>query len=206
MKVARALLALVLLAALAAGMLAWLNELTRGRIADNEARKLLTTLATVLPAGGYDNDPHRDRAVLPAVDSDPVIAYRARRNGRPVAVVLGAVAPDGYVDRIRLLVGIDIDGKITGVRVTGHAETPGLGDGIDTAVSDWILGFDGLAAGDPDRRWRLRRDGGEFDQMTGATVTSRAVVNAVRKTLKYYEQNREQIFAAPAETEARDDS
>ncbi|MGI9330591.1 MAG: electron transport complex subunit RsxG [Gammaproteobacteria bacterium] len=206
MSGARALLALVAIAATAAGLLAGMDQLTRTRIADNEARKLLATLATVLPPSGYDNEPHLDWAWVPdpaalgSADALPV--YRARLAGEPAVLVLSVVSPDGYVDRIRLLVGIDTAGRISGVRAVSHAETPGLGDGIQTDVSDWILGFDGRTLNDPASSWVLRRDGGEFDQLTGATITSRAVVNAVRAALTYAQANSPKLFTLAPVTEA----
>lgn len=202
----RALLALVGIAAAAAALLASMDQLTRARIADNEARKLLATLVTVLPPSGYDNEPHLDRAWVPEPaalgGSDALPVYRARLGGEPAVLVLNMVSPDGYVDRIRLLVGVDTNGKITGVRVVSHAETPGLGDGIQTDVSDWILGFDGRGLNDPASSWVMRRDGGDFDQLTGATITSRAVVNAVRAALDYAQANSAELFALAPVTEA----
>ena len=205
MSRARALLALVGIAAAAAALLAGMDQLTHTRIAENEARKLLATLVTVLPPSGYDNEPHLDRAwvtdpaALRSTDALPV--YRARLGGEPAVLVLSVVSPDGYVDRIRLLVGIDSNGRISGVRVVSHAETPGLGDGIQTDVSDWILGFDGRSLNDPANSWVLRRDGGDFDQLTGATITSRAVVNAVRTALGYAQTNSSALFALAPVTE-----
>jgi len=202
----RALLALVAIAAIAAALLAGMDQLTRARIAENEARKLLATLATVLPPTSYDNKPHLDQAWVPDPSalggSDALPVYRARLDGKPAVLVLSVVSPDGYVDQIRLLIGVDTEGRISGVRVVSHAETPGLGDGIQTDVSDWILGFDGRTLNDPADSWVLRRDGGEFDQLTGATITSRAVVNAVRAALVYAQANSSTLFALAPVTEA----
>ena len=109
--------------------------------------------------------------------------------------IFNAIAPDGYNGRIHLLVGVYVDGRIAGVRVVKHAETPGLGDAIEVRKSSWILGFDGKSLDRPEpTRWAVRRDGGEFDQLTGATITRRAVVAAVRNTLLYYRQNAAMIF------------
>jgi Na+-translocating ferredoxin:NAD+ oxidoreductase subunit G len=128
-----------------------------------------------------------------------VSVYRARQRGRPVAVVISPVAPVGYSGPIRLLVGILADGTLSGVRVVSHRETPGLGDKVELERDDWILGFDGRSLGDPPvSRWAVRRDGGVFDQFTGATVTPRAVVRAVRDALVYFEAHRDELFAAPA--------
>ena len=122
-------------------------------------------------------------------------AYRARLQGEPVAVIFNSVAPNGYSGRINLLVGVYIDGSLAGVRVIKHAETPGLGDGIEIRKSSWITGFDDKSLDNPDADgWRVKRDGGEFDQLTGATITPRAIVAAVRNTLLYYRQNADMIF------------
>ena len=115
-------------------------------------------------------------------------------NSRFAGVILPTTAPDGYSGDIRLLVGIQANGAITGVRVLEHRETPGLGDKIDARVSDWILGFDGKSLSTPlPPQWQVVKDGGEFDQLVGATVTPRAVVNAVRRALQFFDVNEEAI-------------
>ena len=201
MSPARALAALVIVAALAALLLAGLDATTRERIARNEAQKLVATLQAVLP-DNYDNEPHLDRLLVAAPaalgSTDVLPVYRARLDGKPAGLVLTAVAPDGYVAAIRLLIGVSAAGEITGVRVVSHAETPGLGDGIELARSNWILAFDGRDAGSATADWALRRDGGDFDQLTGATITSRAVLHAVRRALDYYRENRDELYALAA--------
>ena len=172
----------------------------RDRIVANEREVLLRNLYALLPADQLDNDIASD--TLTAAP-DPLLGtaeastvYRARRNGEPVAAIFNSVAPDGYSGRIHLLVGVYVDGRIAGVRVIRHAETPGLGDGIEIRKSDWITAFDGKSLSDPQTPgWRVKRDGGEFDQLTGATITPRAVVAAVHRTLLYYRQNADMIFA-----------
>jgi Na+-translocating ferredoxin:NAD+ oxidoreductase subunit G len=172
---------------------------TREEIVENERQVLLRNLLALLPAERFDNDIAGDTI---AVAADPLLGtseastvYRARLDGEPVAAIFNSIAPDGYSGRIHLLVGVYADGSIAGVRVVRHAETPGLGDGIDIRKSDWITGFDGKSLDNPEGGgWRVRRDGGEFDQFTGATITPRAVVAAVRSTLLYYEQNADMIF------------
>lgn len=197
----RALVVLIAVAAIAAALLAGLDSATRERIAENEAQRLIASLQTVLP-GGYDNEPHLDQAWLTAPatlgSKEPLPVFRARRTGQPVGLAITAVAPDGYVDEIRLLIGIDAKGTVSGVRVVSHMETPGLGDGIDIKRGDWILAFDGRRSDDSNESWTLRRDAGELDQLTGATITSRAVVNTVRRVLDYHELNREQLYTLPS--------
>lgn len=178
-------------------------ESTEERIAANEREYLLRSLADVLPAGGYDNAVHEDAITVadPVLlgSRNPVTVYRARLRNQPVAVVLTPTAPGGYSGPIRLLVGVHADGRVSGVRVVSHRETPGLGDKIEIERDDWILGFDGRRLGDPPReRWAVRRDDGVFDQFTGATITARAVVSAVRDALLYFEAHRDALFTTPA--------
>jgi electron transport complex protein RnfG len=128
--------------------------------------------------------------------------YRGRKDGQPVALVLTPVAPDGYSGPIRLLVAVHRDGSLGGVRVLSHKETPGLGDRIEEEKSDWILGFSGRSLQDPaPSEWKVKKDGGAFDQFTGATITPRAIVKAVRKTLEYVEKQGDRLYRAKAETE-----
>ncbi len=125
------------------------------------------------------------------------VVYRVFSAGAPVAALF-VVSARGYSGPIRLLVGVDVSGTVTGVRVLGHRETPGLGDGIEIEKSDWITQFAGRSLGDPVvTGWAIRRDGGEFDQLTGASVTPRAIVNAVRDTLLYFAANEERVFVTP---------
>ena len=173
---------------------------TSEAIADNERRLLLRNLHALLPPERFDNDIANDILELPASPllgtDEASVAYRARRQGAPVAVIFNSIAPNGYSGRIHLLVGVYVDGSVAGVRVVKHAETPGLGDAIERRKSDWILGFDGKSLANPDRQgWQVKRDGGDFDQLTGATITPRAVVAAVHDSLLYYQQNADMLFA-----------
>lgn len=193
-------LLLFLFAAIGTGMVAFTFDNTHERIAENEREVLLRNLNILIPPGRYDNDLFVDTIEVTDPDllgtSRPVTVYRARKDGEPVAAILAPVAPDGYNGEIRLLVAIEADGRLAGVRVTGHRETPGLGDGIDAARSDWILGFNGRALGDPgEKDWAVKKDGGIFDQFTGATITPRAVVKAVKKALIYFDRHRQTLFA-----------
>lgn len=177
---------------------------TRARIEHNTAARELDVLATLLPAGSYDNQPAEDHIEVTDAallgSAGPLPVYRARMAGQPVAAILTVVARQGYVGPIRLLVSIGVDGQVLGVRVVAHQETPGLGDRIDATKSGWIDGFTGRSLGDPAAgRWALRRDGGEFDAITGATVTSRAVVDAVRDAVEYFATHRAAIFGRPLE-------
>ncbi len=175
---------------------------TRNAIADNERALLLRNLYALLPAERLDNDIASDTlelAASPLLGTEQTsLVYRARLGGEPVAAVFNSVAPNGYSGRIHLLVGVWVDGSIAGVRVVKHAETPGLGDGIEIRKSPWITGFDGRSLQNPaEDGWKVKRDGGAFDQLTGATITPRAVIDAVRNTLLYYRANADMLFSQP---------
>jgi electron transport complex protein RnfG len=122
-------------------------------------------------------------------------------------VVLEAAAADGYSGEIKLLVGILADGRLGGVRVIAHKETPGLGDYIDIARSEWIRQFDGKALDDPPADgWKVRKDGGRFDYMAGATITPRAIVRAVRRVLEYHADHRAALGLDSAPTAANEET
>jgi len=185
-------------AVVAAGVLAGTHALTKDRIVAAQQQRLLTQLHAVLPADRYDNDITTDTLHIDAPTlnpSDAVTVYRARRQGQPTAAIFQVMTPDGYSGPIVLLIGIDIDGTLTGVRVAAHKETPGLGDKIDADRTDWILGFTGRSLTDPGPRdWKVKKDGGIFDQFAGATITPRAVVKLIHNTLGYYSEHREAVF------------
>lgn len=172
-------------------------------IEENEQRQLLRSLQQVIPADRYDNDILNDSITVLApkfLGSDkPSINYRARKKGEPVALALSLVAPNGYSGPISLLLGIDYSGKVIGVRVVKHRETPGLGDAIEKRRSDWIDIFKhkSLANTGPEM-WKVKRDGGAFDQLTGATITPRAIVSAVQRGLQYFQIHRESLFNSMA--------
>ncbi len=179
---------------------------TREQIAANEEAFLNRSLNQVLPEDRHDNDLLADTLEVPGDEllgtADPVTVYRASKQGRPVAALFTVVAPDGYSGDIRLLVGVNYDGTLAGVRAVAHRETPGLGDAVEVDRSDWILGFAGLSLKNPTQEhWRVKKDGGHFDQFTGATITPRAVVKAVKKALLYFEQHRDELFMS-AKTDA----
>ena len=130
---------------------------------------------------------------------DETLIYRARLNHQPSAVILEATAPDGYSGDIKLLVAIKADGEVLGVRVLDHRETPGLGDYIDIAHGDWIKNFDAQSlAKTNDEGWHVKKDGGQFDFTTGATITPRAVIKAVHKVLQFYQAHQQAIFETPS--------
>lgn len=198
-----AVLGLFALGATSLLVLTW--NLTVDRITEEERRARLEALYEIVPRDTHTNDMLEDtlRVTDPSAlgVAGPVTVYRARREGDPHAVVMQVVAPDGYSGRIRLLVGIRYDGTLAGVRVVDHQETPGLGDKIEVDRTDWIFQFDGRSLGDPpETRWTVRKDGGEFDALTGATVTPRAVIGAVKRALLYFEHHKEELFDGGIET------
>lgn len=195
-------LTLLVFSVVCAGLLAGVYTTTRETIEHSEELEKMRLVAQALPPASFDNDPVHDARPLP-VDpllglKRPGLAYVAAKGGTPVAVVLEALAPDGYAGEIKLLIGIRADGRIAGVRVTAHRETPGLGDYIDAAKSRWIHQFEGKDAGNPPASaWKVRKDGGQFDYLAGATITPRAVVKAVHKALRYFEEHRETLLRLP---------
>lgn len=204
MSVAGVLLALVTL--LGTALLAGTQWHSAPYIAANERQTLLDSLSVVIPADSFDNDILADVTEV----SDPELlgmagttrVYRARWRGADRAVAFRIVAPDGYSGDIELLMGVRADGVVSGVRVIGHRETPGLGDAIEARRSDWILGFAGRSRTDPgDADWGVKRDGGAFDQFTGATITPRAVVKAVHNGLKFFDRHRARLFKAETPTD-----
>ena len=182
-------------------LLAYTFFATREPIARSEAEARMALFRQILPESMHDNDLLKDTLRIPAGgglnNRDETLAYRARLAGKPSAVILETVAPDGYSGDIKLLVAIQADGAIAGVRVLAHKETPGLGDYIDIAHGDWIKkNFDGQSlAKTPDDSWKVKKDGGQFDYMAGATITPRAVVKAVHGALKYFAAQRDALFA-----------
>jgi electron transport complex protein RnfG len=177
---------LLMFAVIGTALVSYTFDNTRERIAANERATLLRKLHRLVPPGLHDNI-LLDDAIAVHDESllgtdEPVMVYRALKAGKPVALVIAPIAPDGYSGSIKLLVGININGTLSGVRAVAHRETPGLGDAIDEQRSDWVHQFDGTSLEKPPLdRWKVRKDGGDFDQLTGATITPRAVVQAVRR-------------------------
>lgn len=194
----RSALAFAVFGALAALIVGLTWQWTHRPIADSRARHTIAELGRVLPVDLYDNRPHEDVIWRDTGGGTPLPIYRARLDGVPSAAVLTAVAPDGYTGEIRMLVAVDAAGRVLGVRIIEHRETPGIGDAV--ARHGWLSAFTGRSAADPPPDgWSLRRDGGEFDGITGATLSSRAVVVAVGRAVQYFATHRDRIFEAKAE-------
>lgn len=177
---------------------------TQTRIQENERQALLSNLKAVIPDSLYDNDIVSDTLEVTDLNpgsSKPALIYRARKKGEPTAAVMTVVTPNGYSGDIALLVAVKTDGTLSGVRALSHRETPGLGDKIDIERSDWILTFDGKSLAMPhESDWAVKRDGGYFDQFTGATITPRAVVAAVKNALIYFQRHQSRLFASTRST------
>jgi electron transport complex protein RnfG len=193
---------LLVFALVATAMLAFTHNRTEPTITRSQQAETLALIGQVLPRALYDNDLLASRQSVPPDEllgtHQPSAMWIARRGYAVTAVVLEAIAPDGYSGNIHLLVGIDIDGSVTGVRVTAHRETPGLGDYIHRAKSPWIEQFVGKSLMEPaPKHWKVIKDGGQFDARAGATITPRAVVKAVKHALDYFAQHRAALVAPP---------
>ena len=198
----RSAASLALVAVIGTALLAGVDRLTKTRIAEQEKRAILDQLGQLISPDLYNNELQQDlfsfQDDLHFPKGQTVTTYRARLDGKAVAVILKMVAVNGYNGKINLLVGINENGTLCGVRVTSHKETPGLGDAIEVERNDWILGFYGRALDNPPPDgWAVKRDGGEFDQFTGATVTPRAVVDAVRLALEFFAEHKSFLFESP---------
>lgn len=153
----------------------------------------------VLSSDEYDNSPFEDQKTITDLKafktSLPIVVYRARKNKQPVALIIETIAPDGYSGNIKIMIAIKNNNRITGVRVLEHKETPGLGDKIEIRKNDWVTKFNGLSVRDENlAKWRVEKDGGQFDQFTGATITPRAVVKAVKNTLLYVNEHKKELY------------
>lgn len=190
-------------AVVATALLAFTFGRTQPTIERSQQAEKLALLSQVLPPALYDNDLLASRQDVPPDDllgtRQPSALWIARRGGTVTAVVLEAIAPDGYSGNIHLVVGIDVGGNVTGVRVTAHRETPGLGDYIVRSKSAWIEQFVGKSLTAPEaKHWKVAKDGGQFDARAGATITPRAVVKAVRAALDYFARHRATLLADAA--------
>ncbi|UPR29530.1 electron transport complex subunit RsxG [Vibrio crassostreae] len=194
-------LVLAIFACASTGLVAVTHYLTKDQIKQQEQAQLLSVLNQVIPHDLHDNELFSSCTLVQAEElgtEQAMPAYIAKINGEPSAIAIEAIAPDGYNGAIKVIVGMKIDGTILGTRVLSHQETPGLGDKIDLRVSDWILSFAGKQVTDSNLdRWKVRKDGGDFDQFTGATITPRAVVKSVKQAVQYVNQNNQALLAQP---------
>ena len=194
-------LVLGLCALITAALLATTYLNTKDRIAEEERKVAQKALLEIVPEHRHNNDLLLDTLSIPpqyletlGIDGGQINI--ARDGESPVAIIVPATAPDGYNGDIKMIIGINLDdNSIAGVRIIKHNETPGLGDKVDTNKSDWVLGFNGKSLLNPTPgKWKVKKDGGEFDQFTGATITPRAIVNQIAKTLRYFAEDKQRLL------------
>ena len=188
-----------------AGLIAVTQVSTKDKIIENERAQQAKSLYEIIPRDTIDNDLLQDVVSIEAPELGYPLAkvFQAKRDNNVIAVILPVISADGYSGDISLIVGINIDNSVAGVRVLSHKETPGLGDKIDLRKSDWVMSFNQKSmASSNDSNWAVKKDGGQFDQFTGATITPRAVVNAVGKALRFFNQNRVQLLSPKPTKEA----
>jgi electron transport complex protein RnfG len=186
-------------ALLASVLLGVTNCSTEGTIQQRLDEDLKKSLEEVVPAALHDNDMLQDTVTIPSADfnigADKTTVYLAKKSGKVNAVCFKFTAPDGYSGAINIIMGIDPDGNILGVRVLSHKETPGLGDKIEVAKSDWILKFAGRSLSNlTPAQWAVKKDGGVFDQFAGATITPRKSVQAIHRGLQFFEAHQAQLI------------
>ncbi len=201
---------LALFALICTGLVAAVNQQTVDKIKQQEQQELMRVLHQLIPDEMHDNELTAQCTLLLDKDAlgtdSPMPAYIATRASKPVAIAIEAIAPDGYNGNIKLIVGISTKGEVLGVRTLAHQETPGLGDKIDLRKSNWVSQFVGKVLGSADdKQWLVKKDGGDFDQFTGATITPRAYVKAVKNAVWYFNNNQAQIFSLPLNCEANHD-
>ncbi|MGR9107207.1 MAG: electron transport complex subunit RsxG [Gammaproteobacteria bacterium] len=179
---------------LAAALLLLGNIATQAPIEARRKEDLLASLNQVVPASYYENDLIEKPLAIKDSKGQVHTIYRGMKKGRITALAF-QISASGYAGEIRLILGLDATGKILGVRVLSHAETPGLGDLIEADKSNWILGFNGLSlAEQPEQQWKVKKDGGLFDSFSGATITPRAVVQAIRTGLYFFREHRDEVL------------
>ena len=203
-------LILALFALITAGTLAVTQITTREPIEHAIREASARALLEIIPIERHSNDLLVDTYPIPKTywkqlglkDGGDINLARTD-GGKITAVIIPAVAPDGYSGPIKMLVGVNRDGTIAGVRITGHSETPGLGDKVELKKSDWVLSFNGKSLQNPPPdQWKVQKDGGAFDQFTGATITPRAVVRQVHHVLDFVAEHHKEIFSTPVSKRA----
>ena len=175
-------------------MLAVTNRVTAQDIAARAIEDRQNSLSQVIPDSIHDNNPVTDTVLMKDEQGNEITVYRATKKGKVTGVAY-EIFGSGYAGKIKLMLGVDVQGKVLGVRVLAHKETPGLGDKIETKKGDWILRFTGLSLGNPPPdKWKVKKDGGQFDQFAGANITPRGVVRAVREGLDFFAANKAQMM------------
>jgi electron transport complex protein RnfG len=193
--------AMIIFSLVASAALSISYFLTKTPIEESDARAKRMFLNQVVPSNLYDNNLVKDTI---SAEPNPLIGnkknidiYRAKKNNQVIAVIIETIAPDGYSGEIKTLVGVDQKDKILGVRVITHKETPGLGDYIEVDKSHWIKNFNLKSLDEMgEKEWAVKKDGGDFDYVSGATITSRAVIKSTYKSLLYVKENKKRLFAS----------
>ncbi len=200
-KISTTAAAMIIFSLAASTALSVFYFITKSPIDESDARAKRIFLNQIIPADLYDNNLVKDTI---SVEPSPLLGnkknidvYRAKKNNQVIAVIIEAIAPDGYSGEIKTLVGIDQEDKILGVRVITHKETPGLGDYIEIDKSQWIKNFN-LKSLDKvsEKQWAVKKDGGDFDYISGATITPRAVIKSTYKCLLYSKENKKRLFTS----------
>ncbi|MDO6564298.1 electron transport complex subunit RsxG [Amphritea sp. 1_MG-2023] len=186
---------LSIFAVITSGAIALTQLSTHEQIQINEREARAKALYQIVPQASIENNLLEDTVSInsPSLTGSAaaVEIFRARRHGQVSTVIIPVTAPDGYTGNIDMIVGINADESVAGVRVLAHKETPGLGDKVELKKSDWLLSFDGQHyEGNDDPSWAVKKDGGRFDQFTGATITPRAVVNATARAIHYFREHK----------------
>jgi len=193
---------LALFAIVCTAIVGIVHEATKNRIEVQHQEHLLNILHSIITPERLNNDIYQDCLTITnsALGTlTPQTVYRARYDNKPIAAAITTIAPDGYNGNIELIVALNMNDTISGVRVLEHQETPGLGDKVERRKSPWILSFnDKKIPAEKDSQWHVAKDGGMFDQFTGATITPRAVVKAVKKTARYFKQHKQELFSQEA--------
>lgn len=175
-------------------VLAISNSITVDDIAARALEDRLNSLSQVIPASIHDNNLVADSITMKNERNKEITVYRAIKQGQVTGLAY-EIFGTGYAGEMKLMLGVDTQGKVLGVRVLAHKETPGLGDKMEEKKGDWILRFTGLWLGNPlPEKWKVKKDGGQFDQFAGATITPRGVVDAIRKGLDLFAANKTQMM------------
>ncbi|NKF50444.1 electron transport complex subunit RsxG [Shewanella sp. WXL01] len=200
---------LAIFALLCTGLVAVISAMTEDTIEQQQKLQLTKLLAEVVPENMHDN-PLTEHCILvhdPELlgNEQPMPAYVATIDGEPTALALEVIAPAGYNGDIKILIGVDSNNTLLGVRTLAHQETPGLGDKIELRKSDWVLQFSGWIYDNTKPALKVKKDGGDIDQFSGATITPRAYLGAINNAMRFVEQNRTQLYRAPINCEAHDE-
>jgi Na+-translocating ferredoxin:NAD+ oxidoreductase subunit G len=178
------------------------NIATKDAINDRLKEDLLQSLSQVVPDNLYDNN-LLDNILEVSDKKDHAIKIYRGFKGSQVSALAWQISVQGFADEIKMIIGVDTNGKILGVRVISHSETPGLGDKIEEKKSNWIFGFNGLSLGNPPlAEWKVKKDGGRFDAFSGATITPRAVVKGITAGLEFFKANRSRLIAIPDQVDS----